>query len=1099
MALRLSLRELRIIQNGPGHSHKYQKRQKTATGFTCSGFLWLLIICFQSDASTYPSSIRLPSQTTKILKIDSNNINIDIKVVDGVYNVFKLSSILSRGSIEYIVLQAQSEPATFHIKIKPSYIVGYKPLWSITELTEDEVEQNIDHYRNLSLISQLWSEGSKESKKKAKSLAEQLLASLPVNSELYLQSALLKAYMLRRSVQFEEAFNFLEMLKKKHKNIQSNIYQKILWIQADSKLMLNERQTAYELYKQLVEMTEQNPENQGQALFQTQMLGDYGLSQLLYGWFKSDDELIEQGRESIEKAMRQADEVGAYLLMSSFLNHMWTYWAINKNMAMGEKSLLLALDYAKKSRVNSTVSSILSHLAKRYQMRGEITKSLNAYRQAISILEGTGRLHSKATVFIGMAENYRQLGNLRQSKRYYKRALETYEKLKAEHGMAKARLALGKIARDEGNFEQAINYHQAGLAHFEQTSEEDTAKLLVELGRDHFLKGEYVKARDYVERAFTVPDKIRLTVDVVDALLIKAKIAWHEGARDAFFETVEQVRATHQGELLPRHQLEIAGLMSAAYIEQDDVERLQHYLTEVMKQLSSIRETLDTARLGPVWSHNVDGVLNQFVVALITLADKTGSRQLYEQVFELLEQVSAVSLRERRFLSHGTVKEPQSEQLNLLWQQQLAAERALIKAKGQLQLTQARATLDDAREAFLRYQPTVQTSSLEGKLSYLTLPQVQARLADDELFLRYYLRDDIGFAFVVTRQNWQVMPLPKKSVLSGQVSRLLKGIKSQQVLFQSADETLKNILPKQLLDGSDIRKLIVVQDNILNVLPLSAINVSNHSKRYIPLVNRVDVTRIYSASEYFGQITSKPVVRDLDIAVFADPVFDKDSYLSGEYLTKVNEDNAFRDWSGNLTRLKWTALEAKAIADTYADGRVKVVTGAQATNEMLMSEQMRHARILHIASHGYFNAALPEVVGIATSVIDQKNQPAPGFLTLTEMLSKPFSSRLVVISGCETVLGEQLNGEGLNGLTRGVLSQGAGSVLSTLWSIPDKPTAEFMKMFYAQLKNHDGNSVLALNQTKRDFAKRGRYRAPLYWAGFVLTSSHRIFESTLKD
>ena len=163
-----------------------------------------------------------------------------------------------------------------------------------------------------------------------------------------------------------------------------------------------------------------------------------------------------------------------------------------------------------------------------------------------------------------------------------------------------------------------------------------------------------------------------------------------------------------------------------------------------------------------------------------------------------------------------------------------------------------------------------------------------------------------------------------------------------------------------------------------------------------------------------------------------------------------------------------------------------------------MSAPMRSARILHIASHGYFNEKTPDIVGIATASVDSQNRPQPGFLSLTELLSKPFSNRLVVINGCDTLRGQQFNGEGLNSLTRGVLSQGAGSVISTLWSVTDRSSALFMTRFYQELKANGGDSVAALSETKRSFASRGRYKHPLFWAGYVLTVANKAFERPLE-
>jgi CHAT domain-containing protein len=119
---------------------------------------------------------------------------------------------------------------------------------------------------------------------------------------------------------------------------------------------------------------------------------------------------------------------------------------------------------------------------------------------------------------------------------------------------------------------------------------------------------------------------------------------------------------------------------------------------------------------------------------------------------------------------------------------------------------------------------------------------------------------------------------------------------------------------------------------------------------------------------------------------------------------------------------------------------------------------------------------------------------------MREVLYKPFTSNLVVISGCETTLGKEINGEGFNSLSRGLLSQGVGSVIGTIWSISDRATPEFMQAFYTHLKQQQGNVSLALKLTKQSFvtdSKLRRYRHPYYWAGFVLTSSNQSISESI--
>jgi CHAT domain-containing protein len=78
-------------------------------------------------------------------------------------------------------------------------------------------------------------------------------------------------------------------------------------------------------------------------------------------------------------------------------------------------------------------------------------------------------------------------------------------------------------------------------------------------------------------------------------------------------------------------------------------------------------------------------------------------------------------------------------------------------------------------------------------------------------------------------------------------------------------------------------------------------------------------------------------------------------------------------------------------------------------------------------------------------------------------------------------------GEGMMSLTRGFLAQGASHVVSTLWSVEDRASADFMALFYQQLVQ--GGSVKeALRAAQWELSLRPRYRDPFFWGSYVLTT-----------
>jgi hypothetical protein len=101
------------------------------------------------------------------------------------------------------------------------------------------------------------------------------------------------------------------------------------------------------------------------------------------------------------------------------------------------------------------------------------------------------------------------------------------------------------------------------------------------------------------------------------------------------------------------------------------------------------------------------------------------------------------------------------------------------------------------------------------------------------------------------------------------------------------------------------------------------------------------------------------------------------------------------------------------------------------------------------------------------------------------------SADLVVLSACETGLGKDVRGEGLVGLTRGFMYAGAKSVVASLWKVDDRATAEFMGHFYKAMLRDGMPPSAALRSAKESMRRQKQWRAPYFWAGFVLQGEYR--------
>jgi CHAT domain-containing protein len=140
-------------------------------------------------------------------------------------------------------------------------------------------------------------------------------------------------------------------------------------------------------------------------------------------------------------------------------------------------------------------------------------------------------------------------------------------------------------------------------------------------------------------------------------------------------------------------------------------------------------------------------------------------------------------------------------------------------------------------------------------------------------------------------------------------------------------------------------------------------------------------------------------------------------------------------------------------------------------------------RYLVFSAHGYLS---PQVPALSSIVLGQVNNPPgiDGYVTAAEWPSYDLKSDLMVLSACETGLGEVVGGEGVMGLPYAFYVAGNKNTILTLWKISDDITTKFIISFFTKLKAGVGQ-IEALTETKREFLKKGGSN-PKYWAAFVL-------------
>ncbi|MEW6666720.1 MAG: tetratricopeptide repeat protein [Thermodesulfobacteriota bacterium] len=228
----------------------------------------------------------------------------------------------------------------------------------------------------------------------------------------------------------------------------------------------------------------------------------------------------------------------------------------------------------------------------------------------------------------------------------------------------------------------------------------------------------------------------------------------------------------------------------------------------------------------------------------------------------------------------------------------------------------------------------------------------------------------------------------------------------------------------------------------------------------------------------------------------------------------------------NFTRLPGTKEEVEGIRTLLGKDKADLYTGGQALEEVL--RQKGTPSILHLATHGFFLNDL-DLSGLrdesdARGIVLQTAPPprpakgvkienpllrsgialagannalkagelekSDGIVTAEKILGLRLrGTDMVVLSACETGLGEVKSGEGVYGLRRAFIQAGTRGLVMSMWSVPDRETKELMVEFYRNVMSEKMNRCQALRQAalKQMQVVKDRYGHPnpFYWGAFV--------------
>jgi CHAT domain-containing protein len=312
------------------------------------------------------------------------------------------------------------------------------------------------------------------------------------------------------------------------------------------------------------------------------------------------------------------------------------------------------------------------------------------------------------------------------------------------------------------------------------------------------------------------------------------------------------------------------------------------------------------------------------------------------------------------------------------------------------------------------------------------------------------------------------------------------------------------------LQGKNISKIYFSPDGVYNQINLNTIKTSDGKF----LIDAYDIRLVTNTREIAETRQGKS--QDHSSILIGFPKFNlqreaKDSSSSTSVTRSAGLTRSLRGGllrymrgEGGIATLPGTQIEIEKISSIAPNSTV--YTQESATEETVKS--VNNPDLLHIATHGYFleedqalnasgnapsyfpNPLLKSGIILAGAESFLKTGVAvnefgdDGILTAYEAMNLNLDETdLVVLSACETGLGEIRNGEGVYGLQRAFKLAGAQNLIMSLWSVDDAATQELMTNFYTErLKTKDTSAAFRAAQKKL----KEKFQHPFYWGAFVL-------------
>ncbi|MBW4449171.1 MAG: tetratricopeptide repeat protein [Spirirestis rafaelensis WJT71-NPBG6] len=820
------------------------------------------------------------------------------------------------------------------------------------------------------------------------------------------------------------------------------------------------------------------------------------------------------------------------------LNNLAELYRVQGSYQKAEPLYLRSLAIREKvlGKEHPDVATSLNNLATLYLEQGSYQKAEPLYLRSLAIYEIVlGKEHpSVASSLNNLAELYSSQGSYEKAEPLYLRSLAIREKvLGKEHpDIANSLNSLAELYREEGSYEKAEPLYVRSLAIYEKVLGKEHPSVAISLNNLAILyqnQGSYEKAEPLFVRSLAIREKVlgKENPSVASSLNNLAELYSSQGSykkAEPLFVRSLAIREKVLGKEHPDVAQTLNNL-AGLYYAQNDITRATDFFSrglaveehnlDLIFAVGSEQRKQNYAR---TFTGTTDGIISlslQQATNNPTLAKLTLTTVLRRKGLVLDAVTDNIQTLRSQLASKPETKKLFDDWLNV--NQELSA--LVYKGQGKQSPTEYKAKFQQLEAEKERLEEAITTKSAEFRTATqpVELAAIQTQIPKDAALVeivRYHPFNPKAksgekwgkprYAAAALRSvgepKW--VDLGDAATIDKSVADLREALKDRRVSVKQLARTLDQqvMAPIRPLLGS-ARHLLLSPDGQLTLIPFEALK--DEQNKY--LIQRYTFSYLSSGRDLLrfqlpANSRSNPVV-------FANIDYDQQEIATASAV-RGSENRR----SADLADLQFGSLgntleEANKIKGIFPD--TKIISGKQATEAVI--KQLQTPSILHLATHGffvpdqqpdliadYFNKQLPNALnlenpllrsGLALAGINNRTKALSnsndGVLTALEVAGLNLrGTQLVVLSACETGLGDVKVGDGLYGLRRALVIAGSQSQVLSLWIVSDEATKDLMVKYYQNLKGSKGRHE-ALREAQMELLKTPGYEHPYYWASFV--------------